>query len=461
MTSTSIPEQVAALRETFNSGVTRPLEWRRDQLNSLSRMLADNADAIADALFDDLGKPATESYLTEIGFLSGEIRNTLKHLSSWTKSKRVNIPVVLQPGSAKIVPEPLGVVLIIAPWNYPFLLTLSPLVGAIAAGNAAVVKPSELAPRTAAIISALVPVYLDKRAVTVVEGGVAETTALLEQKFDHIFYTGSGPVGRVVMTAAAKHLTPVTLELGGKSPAYVDDSANLRQVAKRLAWGKFVNTGQTCVAPDYVLGTQEVLDELAVFLAEAIRDMYGSAIAANPDYGRIVNDNHFSRLTEYLSDGVVVFGGEHDRATRFIAPTVLKNVSRKSPIMQGEIFGPILPLVAAKDLNDAIAFVNELDKPLALYVFSSSAEVIGRWQRETSSGALGINAPIIHLSAHDLPFGGVGPSGMGSYHGERSFLTFSHLKSVMSKPLSPDTLSATVMPPYTPTKATLVRSLLP
>jgi aldehyde dehydrogenase (NAD+) len=424
-------------------------------------MLADNADIIADALHDDLGKPATESYLTEIGFLSGEIRNTLKHLSSWTKPKRVNIPIVLQPGSAKVVPEPLGLVLIIAPWNYPFLLTLSPLVGAIAAGNVAVLKPSELAPKTSAVLAALVPVYLDARAVTVVEGGVAETTALLEQRFDHIFYTGSGPVGRIVMTAAAKHLTPVTLELGGKSPAYVDESSNLRQVAKRIAWGKFVNTGQTCVAPDYVLGTQDVLDELAIYLADAIRDMYGSAIEANPDYGRIVNDGHFKRLVSYLDDGDVVIGGEHNAKIRYLAPTVINRVARTAPIMQGEIFGPILPLVAASDLSDAIAFVNELDKPLALYVFSEQSAVIQRWQNETSSGALGVNAPIIHLSAHDLPFGGVGPSGMGSYHGEQSFLTFSHLKSVMSKPLSPDTLAATVMPPYTQAKTKLIRKLLP
>ena len=461
MTVTSIPHQVTALREHFTSGLTRPIAWKREQLKSLGRMLADNADIIADALHDDLGKPATESYLTEIGFLSGEIRNTLKHLSSWTKPKRVNIPIVLQPGSAKVVPEPLGVVLIIAPWNYPFLLTLSPLVGAIAAGNVAVLKPSELAPKTSAVLAALVPVYLDQRAVTVVEGGIAETTTLLEQRFDHIFYTGSGPVGRIVMTAAAKHLTPVTLELGGKSPAYVDESSNLRQVAKRIAWGKFVNTGQTCVAPDYVLGTQDVLDELAFYLADAIRDMYGSAIEANPDYGRIVNDGHFKRLVSYLDDGDVVIGGEHNAKIRYLAPTVINRVSRSAPIMQGEIFGPILLLVAASDLSDAIAFVNELDKPLALYVFSEQSAVIQRWQNETSSGALGVNAPIIHLSAHDLPFGGVGPSGMGSYHGEQSFLTFSHLKSVMSKPLSPDTLAATVMPPYTQAKTKLIRKLLP
>jgi len=461
MTGASIPALVESLRDTFRSGLTRPLAWRREQLQSLDRLLSDNGDLIAAALFEDLGKPDTEAYLTEIGFLSTEIRHTLKHLNSWAKPQRVIAPVVLQPGSAKLVPEPLGVVLIIAPWNYPFLLTLSPLVGALAAGNTAVLKPSELAPKTSEVIASLVPVYLDKRAVAVVEGGVPETTELLEQRFDHIFYTGSGPVGRIVMTAAAQHLTPVTLELGGKSPAYVDDSVDLRQAARRIAWGKFVNTGQTCVAPDYVIGRQDLLDQLASHLADAIRDMYGSAIHANPDYGRIVNDSHFARLTSYLADGDIAVGGETDAASRYIAPTVLNHVSPDAPVMQGEIFGPILPLIAVDDLDGAIRFVNDRDKPLALYVFSSEGSVIARWQNETSSGALGVNAPVIHLSALNLPFGGVGPSGMGSYHGKNSFDTFSHLKPVMSKPLNPDTLGPVVMPPYTPAKAKLVRKLLP
>ena len=460
MTDASIPDLVDSLRESFRSGLTRPLAWRREQLESLDRLLSDNGAVIASALHEDLGKPETEAFLTEIGFLSTEIRHTLKHLKSWVKPQRVLAPVVLQPGAAKLVPEPLGVVLIIAPWNYPFLLTLSPLVGALVAGNAAVLKPSELAPKTAEVIASLVPVYLDKRAVTVVQGGVSETTELLEQRFDHIFYTGSGSVGRIVMTAAAKHLTPVTLELGGKSPAYVDDSVDLRQAARRIAWGKFVNTGQTCVAPDYVLGNQALLDQLASHLADAVRDMYGSAIQANPDYGRIVNEAHFERLAAYLADGKVVVGGEVDAPTRFIAPTVLNHVSPEAPVMQGEIFGPILPLVAVDSLDAALRFVNDRDKPLALYVFSDDGAVVHRWQNETSSGAIGVNAPVIHLSALNLPFGGVGPSGMGSYHGKNSFDTFSHLKPILSKPLSPDTLGPVVMPPYTPAKAKLVRKLL-
>lgn len=459
MSTIDIPAQVASLRDSFNTGLTRSLAWRREQLQSIKRMLIDNRDVIEDALLHDLGKPAIESHITEVGFLLGEVSHTLKHLKSWTKTRSVGVPLTVQPASASIQPEPLGVVLIIAPWNYPLLLTLSPLVGALAAGNAAVLKPSELAPRTAEVLAALVPVYLDQRAVTVVNGAIPETTALLEQRFDHIFYTGNGAVGRVVMTAAAKHLTPVTLELGGKSPAWVDESANLKQVAKRLVWAKFVNTGQTCVAPDYVIGTTQTLDLLTPYLADAIRDLYGTAIERNPDYGRIINERHFDRLVSYLTDGEVVVGGEVDRSEKYIAPTILRGVKPDAPVMRDEIFGPILPLIDVENLDAAIARVNAGEKPLALYVFSADAATQHRWQRETSSGALGINVALVHLSVADLPFGGVGASGMGNYHGERSFETFSHMKAVLSKPLSPDTLAATVMPPYSATKARLLRKL--
>lgn len=459
MSSVTIPAQVDALRESFNSGLTRSLAWRRDQLLSLKRMLIDNQELLEDALLQDLGKPGIESHVTEIGFLLGEVNHTLKHLKAWSKTRSVAAPLAVQPASASIQPEPLGVVLIIAPWNYPLLLTLSPLVGAIAAGNAAVLKPSELAPRTSEVLAALVPTYLDQRAVTVVTGAVPETTALLEQRFDHIFYTGNGTVGRIVMTAAAKHLTPVTLELGGKSPAWVDASANLKQVAKRLAWSKFVNTGQTCVAPDYVIGTRETLELLTPYLVDAVRDLYGTAVERNSDYGRIIDERHFDRLVSYLADGDVVFGGENNRQEKYIAPTILRSVKPDSAVMRDEIFGPILPLIEAADLDDAIARVNSGEKPLAVYVFTADATTQRRWQRETSSGALGINVALVHLSVAELPFGGVGASGMGNYHGERSFATFSHMKAVLSKPLTPDTLAATVMPPYTSTKSRLLRKL--
>lgn len=459
MSSLTIPAQVQALRESFKTGLTRSLAWRREQLLSLKRMLVDNRELIEDALLDDLGKPPIESHVTEVGFLLGEISHTVRHLKAWVKPRSVAVPLTVQPASASIQPEPLGVVLIIAPWNYPLLLTLSPLIGALAAGNTAVLKPSEIAPRTAEVLAALVPVYLDQRAVAVVNGAVPETTELLEQRFDHIFYTGNATVGRIVMTAAAKHLTPVTLELGGKSPAWVDESANLKQVAKRLAWSKFVNTGQTCVAPDYVIGTKTTLDALTPYLVDAVRDLYGTAIERNPDYGRIIDERHFDRLSRYLSEGEVVFGGEANRADRYLSPTILRNVQPDAEIMRDEIFGPLLPLIDVADLDAAIAHVTAGEKPLALYVFSNDSATQRRWQHESSSGAIGINVALIHLSVAELPFGGVGASGMGNYHGERSFTTFSHMKAVLAKPLSPDTLAGTVMPPYTSTKTRLLRKL--
>ncbi|WP_244303270.1 aldehyde dehydrogenase family protein [Leucobacter coleopterorum] len=303
------------------------------------------------------------------------------------------------PASAKIVPEPLGVALIIAPWNYPLMLALSPMIGALAAGNAVVVKPSELAPATSSLIARAVPDVLDRRAVAVIEGGVPETTALLEVPFDHIFYTGSGRIGRVVARAAAEHLTPITLELGGKSPVYVDDTVPLADAARRIAWGKYMNAGQTCVAPDYVLGKGEVLRKLSPLLAEAIHELYGSASDRNPDYGRIVNDAQFGRLVGYLADGHVAVGGRHNAETRFIEPTVLTGVERESAVMRDEIFGPILPLVEVQDIDDAMSFVTSRDKPLAAYVFSGDGAVRHRWERETSSGALNFDVPVLHLVA--------------------------------------------------------------
>lgn len=423
-------------------------------------MLVEREADFEAALQADLGKSPLESQITEIGFLLGEIDHTLANLAKWMRPRRVNTPLAVQPASAKIVPEPLGLALIIAPWNYPLMLALSPLIGAIAAGNAAIVKPSEIAPATSAALALLTPEYLDRRAIAIVEGGVPETTALLAERFDHIFYTGNGRVGRIVARAAAEHLTPITLELGGKSPVYIDDSVNLAEAAKRIAWGKFMNVGQTCVAPDYVLGRPEVLAKLAPKLADAIHELYGSAVQRNPDYGRIVSDAQFARLIGYLGDGETVVGGGHDAATKFIEPTVLAGVSRDSAVMQDEIFGPILPLVAVEHLDDALSYVNANDKPLAAYVFSNNTQVRDRWQSETSSGALSFGVPVMHLTVPDLPFGGVGESGQGAYHGERSFEVFSHMKAVLSKPLQPDTLSATVMPPFTETKEMIVRKVL-
>lgn len=456
----AIPELVTELRAGFRSGLTRPLAWRREQLAGIRRMLTDAEQTLEQALERDLGKSPVESQIAEIGFLVSEIDHTVANLDRWARSRRVGMPLALQPASARIRREPLGTVLVIAPWNYPLMLALSPAIGAIAAGNAVVIKPSELAPAVSHALATLVPLYLDRRAVAVVEGAVPETTELLEQRFDHIFYTGNGRVGRIVAAAAVQHLTPVTLELGGKSPAYVDASVDLPAAAKRLAWAKFLNCGQTCVAPDYVLGDRATLDRLAPLLAEAVHELYGSAPQLNPDYGRIVTEAHLDRLIGYLGDGEIVVGGEVDRAERFLAPTVLTGVARDSGIMAEEIFGPILPLVEVANLDDAIEFVAGRDKPLSLYVFSDDRDTRTRWEAETSSGALTFNAPILHLTVPELPFGGVGESGTGSYHGERSFLTFSHEKAILSKPLTPDTLGPTIMPPFTERKEGIVRRLL-
>lgn len=451
---------VAGLRYSFDGGVTRPAEWRRAQLANLREVLIDRGPDFERALAADLGKSGTEAQLTEIGFLVSEIDHAIANLGRWMRPRRAGVPLAVQPAAARIVHEPLGVVLVIAPWNYPLMLALSPAIGALAAGNAVVIKPSELAPATSELLARVLPDVLDRRAVAVVEGGVPETTALLAERFDHIFYTGNGRVGRIVARAAAEHLTPITLELGGKSPAYVDGTVPLAETARRIAWGKYMNAGQTCVAPDYVLGTADVLRKLAPLLRDAIHHLYGNAARENPDYGRIVNDAHFARLVSYLDDGEIVAGGEHDAAARFIEPTVLAGVSRDAPVMRDEIFGPILPLVEVTDLDDALRFVNAHDKPLAAYVFSDDSAVRGRWERETSSGALVFGAPVLHLIAPELPFGGVGASGMGAYHGEESFRVFSHAKPVLAKPLRPDTLAATIMPPFTPAKDGLVRSWL-
>ncbi|MER8186080.1 aldehyde dehydrogenase family protein [Kitasatospora sp. NPDC094015] len=444
MTSTETPPATAAadpatvvagLRATFATGRTKPLAWRLAQLAALRALLTEHADEFLAALRADLGKGPTEAYRTEVGFTLNELDHTVAHLEEWLRPKPAAVPEVFRPAEARVIRDPLGVVLVIAPWNYPLQLALAPLVGALAAGNTVLVKPSELAPATSAAIARLLPRYLDPQAVAVVEGAVEETTALLEQRFDHIFYTGNGAVGRIVMAAAARHLTPVTLELGGKSPVLVEPGVDLAATARRIARGKFMNAGQTCVAPDYVLAIGDTAADLEAELAGAVRAAYGEDPSADPEYARIVNGRHFDRLTALLDSGRVVTGGVHDRATRYLAPTVLAEVAPDAPVMSAEIFGPILPIVAVPDLDAAIAFVNERDKPLALYAFTASERTKERLATETSSGALAFGLPVSHLAMPDLPFGGVGESGMGRYHGEYSIDTFSHLKAVLDKPL--------------------------
>ncbi|HEU5145029.1 MAG TPA: aldehyde dehydrogenase family protein [Dermatophilaceae bacterium] len=455
-----VAETVTQLRDAFRAGVTKPYEWRADQLKAMRRMLLDNESVLAAALRDDLGKGSTESYLTEIGFLVNEIDHTLKHLRRWLRPSSVGVPAWMLPARARLVREPLGVVLVISPWNYPLLLSLSPVIGAIAAGNAVVLTPSEVAPATSGALAHLMPVYLDPAAVRVVEGGVEETTALLEQRFDHIFYTGNAVVGRIIMQAAAVNLTPVTLELGGKSPTFVDEGADLAVTARRIVWGKFTNAGQTCVAPDYVLGTPPVLEALKPLLEKAIREFHGEQHPVSVDtYGRIVNDRHFARLDALIDDDLIFTGGRRDASARYIEPTVLHGVSGEHAVMQEEIFGPILPLIEVADLDAAIDFINDREKPLALYVFTNRAETKRRFVRDTSSGGLTFNVPLAHLGVPGLPFGGVGQSGMGKYHGEASIDVFSHTKAVLDKPTTPDTLSL-IYPPFTGLKESVIRRLV-
>ncbi|WP_047871564.1 aldehyde dehydrogenase family protein [Nocardiopsis sp. RV163] len=457
--TTEIPPVVARLRAAFASGRTKPVAWRRTQLRALRRMLTEERTAFERALGADLGKSPIESHTTEIGFVVNEIDHTLRHLASWLRPQRVPVPVALAPARARRVREPLGTVLIIAPWNYPVNLSLAPLVGALAAGNAALVKPSELAPATSAALAELLPRYLDTEAVAVVEGGIPESTALLDERFDHIFYTGNGVVARIVMAAAAKHLTPVTLELGGKSPAVVEPGVDLATTARRLAWGKFTNTGQTCVAPDYVLAVGDTAGPLQRELAAAITEMFGEDPSRSADYGRIVNERHFARITALLGSGTVVTGGQHDIDRLYVAPTVLGDVDPDSPVMSEEIFGPVLPVLRVPDLDAAIAFVNERDKPLALYGFTDSEETKRRLTTETSSGGLAFGLPVAHLAVPGLPFGGVGDSGMGAYHSAASLDTFSHTKSVLDKSLFADTMRIAYAP-VTDLKQKLLRRLL-
>lgn len=450
---------VARLRQSFASGRTRPLPFRLAQLAGLARFLTERERQIEKALFADLGRPALEAFTADIAFIAAELRLARRKLPSWVKPERVRTPLATFPGKGYIVRQPLGVVLIIAPWNYPLQLCLVPLIGAIAAGNCAVVKPSELAPATSRLLAEALPRYLDPECVQVVEGGATETTALLAERFDHIFYTGNATVGRIVMDAAAKHLTPVTLELGGKSPCIVDRNVDLEVAARRIAWGKFSNAGQTCVAPDYVLVHAAMEAPLLDRLQQTLRDFYGADPRQCPDYGRIVNVRHHRRLMALLQGGgEVVIGGTGAEEDRYLAPTILRNVPPHAPVMQDEIFGPILPVLPVRDMDEAIAFVNARPKPLALYVFSNDKSVQARVVERTSSGGVAVNHTMMHLTVPALPFGGVGPSGMGAYHGKATFETFSHRKSVLVKSTWFDV--SLPYPPYTETKKKWLRRLM-
>ena len=449
---------VGGLRSHFETGATKPLSWRLSQLQALEHFFMEREQDIMDALRQDLGKPATEAFISEVGVALSELRSTRKKLGSWMKPQRVRTTKVAMPGRSYVYREPLGVTLIIGAWNYPLQLVTVPMIGAIAAGNCVVLKPSEVAPNVAALISYWLPKYLDAKAVRVVEGGVPEATALLAQKWDHIFYTGNGNVGRIVMEAAAKHLTPVTLELGGKSPCIVDESTDLDLAAKRIVYGKFFNAGQTCVAPDYVLVHEHVHDALVNRMSAAVREFYGDDPQQSPDYARIVNERHHARLTGLLSGADIVTGGDHDVSARYIAPTILRNVKEDDAVMQEEIFGPILPVISVPSIDSAIAFVNRRPKPLALYIFARDVDAQDRILAGTSSGGTTINHVFLHYAVHELPFGGVGESGMGAYHGRLSFETFSHQRAVLRKPLFPD--PPLLFPPYSARKLRWIKRLV-
>jgi aldehyde dehydrogenase (NAD+) len=424
-------------------------------------MLDEQAGALSEAMATDLGKPAVEGWLTDVAAIGLDVAGILRHLDRWTEPRRVGVPLTLQPGTAQVRPEPLGAVLVIGPWNYPVRCLVLPLAFALAAGNAAAVKPSELAPATSAALARMIPEYLDPAAVSVVEGGPEVAAELLAQRWDHIFFTGGARVGRLVLQAAAPHLTPVTLELGGKNPVIVDRGANIAVAARRIAWGKFLNAGQTCVAPDYALVAREVRQDFVTALGRAVERFYGADPQSSPDFARIVNDTHVRRLETLLRTpgrGQIVIGGQVERALRYVAPTVIVGTEDNDPVMEEEIFGPILPIIDIESLDEALGIVNGRDKPLALYVYSDDRAVAERVISETSSGGVCINHNAVQLAVPGLPFGGVGASGMGAYHGRYGFDTFSHAKAVLRRPSWGEV--ALMYPPYSRAKELVVRRFL-
>ena len=436
LTTIPVTELITSQRQFFATGKTKDVNFRIAQLKKLKQAIKDNQNDVLSALKADLNKPEFESFFELV--VTQDIDHALKQIKSWVKPKRAKVNLNLLPGSAQIIPEPLGTVLIIGPWNYPFSLMISPLIGAIAAGNCAILKPSEVAPQTSQVVAKLIQENFDPSYITVVEGAVETAQQLLAENFDHIFFTGGTKVGKIIMEAAAKNLTPVTLELGGKSPCVVDTEIDLKETAKRITWGKFLNAGQTCIAPDYLLVNREIKADLVTEIKQCIEKFYGTNPAESPDFARIISDRQFNRLESLLQDGDIITGGKTNSQERYIAPTLMENISLEVPLMQEEIFGPILPILEYNNLTEAINFINQRPKPLALYLFSKSKQKQTQILENTSSGGVCLNDTIMHVGVTDLPFGGVGNSGIGSYHGKYSFDTFSHFKSVLKKPFRLD-----------------------
>ncbi|XP_063626834.1 aldehyde dehydrogenase, dimeric NADP-preferring [Cydia splendana] len=460
----NIEEVVQRARDTFARGVTKPLAWRKQQLKNLLRMYEENYNAMVEALHKDLRRSKMEAVLLEVDYLINDLKSMLHHIDEWAKPEHPSKGFVNMLDEVVIYNDPYGVALVIGAWNYPLQLLLLPMAGAIAAGNTVIVKPSELSVACANFVVETLPKYLDNDAVQVVEGGPAETTELLKQRFDYIFYTGGTNVGKIVHAAAAKFLTPVTLELGGKSPVYIDSTADLEVTTKRILWGKFINSGQTCIAPDYILCSKEIQDKFVAEAKKVLKEWYGEDPQKSPDLCRIVNSRHFSRLQALVdaSKDKIAIGGKYDAQERFITPTILTNVTGSDKIMEDEIFGPILPILPVQNAYEAIKFINEREHPLVLYVFSMEANIQKLFREQTRSGSLAYNDTIMFYGVETLPFGGVGHSGVGAYHGKATFDTFTHKKSCLIKNFSPigEKLASGRYPPYTDGKLSFITTLM-
>lgn len=459
MMNLDIKSMLQGQRQFFASGKTLSLEFRLEQLKKLQLMLEKHEQEIYQALKQDLQKSPNESYLTEYYLVQNELKFIIKNLKKWVVPQTVSSPFpLLWPGKSKIYKEPYGCVFIIAPWNYPLLLLISPLIGAMSAGNCVTLKPSEVSVNTQNLLVKLIKEYFPPEYVNIVIGGAEETSVILQEKFDYIFYTGSTRVGKLVMEAAAKNLTPVTLELGGKSPCIIDESANLDFAAKRIIWGKFINVGQTCIAPDYLYIHQSIKNEMVNKLQKVIKQFYGDDPAASTSYGRVINKRHFDNLINIMQNAKIIYGGKINPESLYISPTLLDNVSWQDSVMQQEIFGPILPILTYHDIDEVIAAVKANSKPLALYLFSQDQKNIDKILSQLSFGGGCINDCLVQLANGNMPFGGVGLSGMGQYHGEYSFNLFSHQKSIYQKTMSID--FDFQYPPYTEKKLSLLKMIL-
>lgn len=458
----SYADVVQELHTTFASGVTRNVVFRERQLKNLLRMYEENSVEMVNVLAADLRKHKQEAHVLEIDFLINDIRNTIFNLREWVKPEKPEKSVVNIMDGVYIYKDPYGVVLVIGAWNYPLQLTLVPVAAAIAAGNCVLIKPSEVAAATSKFIAETIPKYLDSECYRVVEGGAKETSEILRQKFDYIFYTGSGRVGRLIHQACNENLTPCTLELGGKSPCYIDNTADIPIATKRILWGKFINAGQTCIAPDYLLCSKQVQKQFLEEAKKILKEWYGDNPKDSPDLCRIINQQHFQRLSAMIKGSKVAIGGETDSQEKYIAPTILVDVNSTDPVMEDEIFGPILPIINVDSAYEAIRFINSRNKPLALYIFSNNITDRKALVTNTTSGGVCINDTMMHCAVETLPFGGVGPSGMGAYHGKYSFDTFVHRKSCLAKDFNPigEKLASSRYPPYSDSKLSFLTALL-